>query len=133
MIDEANIGIAHSERALSDTSSVIKPHDEVNDTTNPIAPIKTTAELVKKLVFPENFESVKTLNYPLPSLEKIYGDEQRKLELLKTKFKEVSERMFRGIQPSSKNSVKVIPLVSRAEETAIISANAIKIQNQYMG
>ena len=110
VIDGANFGIDHSQKSLSQASSVKNPHNELNDTTNPLAPIKTTTELVKKLVFPEKFESVKTINYPMPSTEKLFGDELRKLDTLATKLKEVSERMY-GMPLSSKNTVKVTPLV----------------------
>ena len=81
MIDEANIGLDEKSDATV-IEPISNPHYEDRDTTNLLAPVATTAAMVKKMIFPENFSSVDMLIYNPPKAEEIYGNELKKLESL---------------------------------------------------
>ena len=58
LLAEANLGLNESEKAETVIEEVRNPHHEDFDTTDPLEPVKANPDNIKKLIFPENFETV---------------------------------------------------------------------------
>ena len=82
VVDEANLGLADNESDENYATPLVNPVNEENDTTNILAPVTTTLEMVKKMTYPGNFEGADEFVYKMPKAEEIFGDEQRRLETL---------------------------------------------------
>ena len=73
-IDEANVGLD----VKSDTTHIeplTNPVNEKYDTTNTLAPFKTTKKMVRSLIYPENYTGTGKFTYTKPNAEKLYGKE----------------------------------------------------------
>lgn len=55
---------------------MVNPVNEFFDTSNILSPVKTTKEMVKRIVTnPENFEQREDIIYKVPTAEEMYGNE----------------------------------------------------------
>ena len=47
----------------------------INDTTNLIAPVKATPDLLKQMIFPADELQVNKISYHVPTREEMYGND----------------------------------------------------------
>ena len=60
---------------MTEIDVVDKPVMNINDTTNLIAPVKATPDLLKQMIFPADELQVNKISYHVPTREEMYGND----------------------------------------------------------
>ena len=123
-VDEANLGLTQAGSGSSGKIRVVdKPHQSNFDTTNPLAPVKTTESQIRQFVYPEQYGEVKPISYAMPTADEMYGAELRRLNQLELQQQDLHDKLY-GRQ---ENRVRVVPLRDNLDEARDHHANAMAI------